>query len=51
MAHVAFDTLKFVEKLVPVGVPNDQAKAFTAAQNEAFHEALDNNLLTKTDFV
>jgi hypothetical protein len=42
---VAFDTLKFVEKLEAAGVPHAQAKA-TA---EAFAEATGQELVTKSD--
>ncbi|ATQ67005.1 MULTISPECIES: hypothetical protein [Methylosinus] len=42
---VAFDTLKFVEKLEAAGVPHAQAKA-TA---EAFAEATSQELATKAD--
>jgi len=44
-AAVAFDTLKFVEKLEAAGVPHAQAKA-TA---EAFAEATSQELSTKAD--
>jgi len=44
-AAVAFDTLKFVEKLEAAGVPHAQAKA-TA---EAFAEATSQELVTKAD--
>lgn len=49
MTHVAFDTLKFVEKLETAGIPSSQAKAILEAQREAFEEALDNTLATKLD--
>lgn len=45
MSAVAFDTLKFVEKLEAGGVPHAQAKA-TA---EAFAEATSQELATKAD--
>jgi hypothetical protein len=45
MSSVAFDTLKFVEKLESAGVPLAQAKA-TA---EAFAEATGQDLVTKSD--
>lgn len=44
-AAVAFDTVKFVEKLEAAGVPHAQAKA-TA---EAFAEATSQELATKAD--
>jgi len=49
MATITFDTLKFVERLEKAGVPRDQATAFSDAQKEAFAEALDTSLATKTD--
>lgn len=49
MSHVAFDTLKFVEKLRSAGVAESQAKAIVEAQRGAFEEALDNTLATKFD--
>jgi len=49
MATITFDTLKFVERLEKAGVPREQATAFADAQKEAFAEALDTSLATKTD--
>jgi hypothetical protein len=49
MATITFDTLKFVERLEKAGVPREQASAFADAQKEAFSEALDTTLATKTD--
>lgn len=49
MAYVAFDTLKFVEKLIVAGMPAEQAKAFSELQKEVFEEALEGTLATKTD--
>ena len=49
MATITFDTLKFVERLEKAGVPREQASAFANAQKEAFAEALDTSLATKTD--
>lgn len=46
MATVAFDTLKFVEKLKAAGVPEPQAKAEAEALQEAFGTA---ELATKRD--
>ncbi len=51
MAHITFNTLKFLEKLMAAGIPDQQAKAITEAQSEAFNEALDNTLATKADLV
>jgi len=49
MATSTFDTLKFVERLERAGVSREQATAFADAQKEAFSEALDTSLTTKTD--
>jgi hypothetical protein len=49
MATITFDTLKFVERLEKAGVSREQATAFSDAQKEAFSEALDTTLATKTD--
>lgn len=49
MATITFDTLKFVERLEKAGVSREQAVAFADAQKEAFSEALDTTLATKTD--
>lgn len=49
MSTITFDTLKFVEKLEKAGVSREQASAFAEAQKEAFSEALDTTLATKTD--
>jgi hypothetical protein len=49
VATITFDTLKFVERLEKAGVSREQASAFADAQKEAFSEALDTTLATKTD--
>lgn len=51
MAHVSFDTLKFVEKLTVAGISLEQAKAFSEAQKEVFDEVVGESgvLATKTD--
>ena len=46
---VAFDTLKFVRNLTEAGLPEAQAEVFANAHRDAFKEALDSNLATKTD--
>lgn len=48
MSTITFDTLKFVERLEKAGMPREQAAAFADAQKEAFSEALDTTLATKT---
>jgi hypothetical protein len=50
MSTIAFDTLKFVEKLEKAGVPREQAKA----EAEALAEVLDSGvseLVTKKDML
>lgn len=49
MAHVVFDTLKFVERLKAAGIPEQQAIALSDAQNEILAETSDHFLATKTD--
>jgi hypothetical protein len=51
MVHIAFDTLKFVERLRSAGVSEAQAKAMSETQVEVFAEALDNSLATKIDVI
>lgn len=46
MATITFDTLKFVEKLKSVGIPEDQAKVISEALRDASGEA---ELITKKD--
>ena len=46
---VAFDTLKFVRNLTQAGLPEAQAEVFANAHRDAFRDALDSNLATKTD--
>jgi hypothetical protein len=50
-AHIAFDTLKFVETLIMAGMPAAQAKALSVAQKGVFEEVLDNTLATKGDIL
>jgi hypothetical protein len=49
MATIAFDTLKFVEKLKAAGVNELHAKAEAEALVSAFSEAMDSQLATKSD--
>lgn len=51
MTTIAFDTLKFVERLKAAGVPDSQAKAFAEAQRDAFAEATDSALATRADIL
>ena len=48
MATVTFDTLKFVEKLEKAGMSRDQASALAEAQKDAFSEAMDSQIATKS---
>lgn len=49
MSSITFDTLKFVERLEKAGITREQAAAIAEAQKDAFSEALDASLATKTD--
>ncbi len=49
MATITFDTLKFVEKLEKAGMSRDQASAIAEAQKDAFSEAMDSQIATKSD--
>ncbi|MCX8085317.1 MAG: hypothetical protein N3C63_00305 [Rhodocyclaceae bacterium] len=49
MATIAFDTLKFAERLKAGGVPEAQAKAEAEALAAALAEALDQQLASKRD--
>lgn len=49
MAHVTFDTLKFVEKLKSSGMPEQQAKALVEAQQDLISDSAENLLATKAD--
>ena len=51
MATITFDTLKFVERLEKAGMSRDQAAAIAEAQKEAFAEAMDSQLATKSDLL
>ncbi|MES9905070.1 MAG: DUF1640 domain-containing protein [Sedimenticola sp.] len=48
MTTVAFDTLKFVDRLVESGMPEAQAKALAEAQAEISEAHLE-DLVTKSD--
>jgi hypothetical protein len=49
MSTITFDTFKFVERLEKAGLSRDQAAAIVEAQKDAFAEALDSSLATKSD--
>ena len=51
MATITFDTFKFVEKLEKAGLPREQAAAIAEAQKDAFAEAMDSQLATKSDLM
>lgn len=49
MSTPHFDTLRYFERLKAAGVPEDVAKAQSAALAEAFSESVDTRLATKLD--
>ena len=49
MTTITFDTLKFVETLEKAGATRELAAAMAHAQKEAFAEALDTSVATKSD--
>ena len=51
MATITFDTLKFVERLEKAGMSRDQASAIAEAQKDAFSEAMDSQIATKSDLL
>jgi hypothetical protein len=51
MTMITFDTLKFVERLEKAGVSREQASAMAEAQKDAFSEAMDSQIATKSDLL
>jgi hypothetical protein len=49
MSMIAFDTLKFAEKLRESGIAEAQAKAEAEALSIAFAEAMDSQIATRRD--
>ncbi len=49
MVAITFDTHQFIKSLTDSGVPEAQAEAMARAQKEAFSQALDTTLATKSD--
>lgn len=49
MSSIAFDTLKFAEKLEKAGASRELAAAIAEAQKESLAEVLDTTLATKPD--
>ena len=49
MSSITFDALKFARRLKEAGVPDGQAEAEAAALADAFAEALESQLATKSD--
>jgi len=49
MTTITFDTFKFVDRLEKAGLSREQASAIVEAQKDAFSEALDLTLATKSD--
>jgi hypothetical protein len=51
LATITFDTLKYVERLEKAGVSREQASAMAEAQKDAFSEAMDSQIATKSDLL
>ncbi len=51
MSTIAFDTLKFANRLEKAGASRDLAEAIVDAQKESLAEALDTTLATKMDIL
>ncbi len=49
MGITTFDTLKFAQRLEQAGIDPKQAAAFSEAQREAFSDAIETQLATKSD--
>jgi len=49
MTTIAFDTLKFAQRLEQAGVPRNQAEAFAEAQKDFLDEITQADLATKND--
>jgi len=49
MTTIAFDTLKFTQRLEQAGIPHDQAVAMVEAQKESLSEIMEAHLATKLD--
>jgi len=51
MSTITFDTFKFVDRLEKAGATRELAAAMVDAQQEAFAQAMDTTLATKSDIV
>ena len=51
MSTITFDTFKFVDRLEKAGATRALAAAMVDAQQEAFAQAMDTTLATKSDIV
>ncbi len=51
MTTITFDTFKFVDRLEKAGATRELAAAMVDAQQEAFAQAMDTTLATKSDIV
>ena len=51
MTTITFDTFRFVDRLEKAGATRELAVAMADAQQEAFAQALDTTLATKSDIV
>jgi len=49
MSTITFNSLKFSQRLEKAGLTREQAAAIAEAQKDAFSEALDSTLATKSD--
>lgn len=51
MTTITFDTFKFVDRLEKAGMTREQAAAIVEAQKDAFADAMDNMVATKSDLM
>ncbi len=49
MAAITFDTIKYMDELIAVGVPDAQAKVQSKALKEAIDDIIAGELVTKAD--
>ncbi len=51
MAAITFDTIKYMDELIAVGVPEKQAKVQSKALKEAVDDIVSSDLATKADIL
>ena len=51
MAAITFDTIKYMDELIAVGVPEQQAKVQSKALKEAVDDVISSDLATKADIL